>query len=384
MLLFYKEELLQASSEMRARLAQAAKIAVRDVLKLKKDEKALIITNPSKESAVISAALFDAACEAEARATLMFQPEKTQLDFAEKTVIAAFGARPETVMSISSAKLGKDEAAIANPIMHGSVGYDHVFHLLQYGEKCCRGFWSPAVTIDSFIRTVPIDYALLQRRCAALKKTLDEAVSVRIRARAGTDITLGLNGRLAKCDDGDFGAGGDGGNLPAGETFISPENNTAEGTIVFDGSICLYEREILIDTPIVCKVHGGFVFEISGGNEALELQKTITLAEKNARDFESRGKLPAGKGEVYAKNARNIGELGIGLNPEAVITGNMLEDEKAFRTCHFAIGQNYDEDAPALIHLDGLVREPTITAALPGGEERVLLKDGVLSPQYEG
>ena len=60
------------------------------------------------------------------------------------------------------------------------------------------------------------------------------------------------------------------------------------------------------------------------------------------------------------KNARNIGELGIGLNPAASINGNMLEDEKAFHTCHFAIGQNYDNDAPSLIHLDGVVRNPTI------------------------
>jgi len=77
------------------------------------------------------------------------------------------------------------------------------------------------------------------------------------------------------------------------------------------------------------------------------------------------GKLPRGSGEIYAKNARNIGELGIGLNPRATISGNMLEDEKAFSTCHFAVGHNYDEDAPALIHLDGLVKNPTITALYP-------------------
>jgi leucyl aminopeptidase (aminopeptidase T) len=172
---------------------------------------------------------------------------------------------------------------------------------------------------------------------------------------------------------------GSGGNLPAGETFISPENGTAEGVIVFDGSISLHDRDILINSPIICTVEKGFVREITGGREAYELRDTVTLAERNAVQFEKEGRIPAGFGEVYAKNARNIGELGIGLNPEARISGNMLEDEKAFNTCHFAIGQNYDEDAPSLIHLDGLVKNPTIIAIMPDGDERVIERDGVLA-----
>ena len=94
--------------------------------------------------------------------------------------------------------------------------------------------------------------------------------------------------------------------------------------------------------------------------------------------MESEGKLPPGKAEVYARNARNIGELGIGLNPSAKICGNMLEDEKVYHTCHFAIGSNYDEDAPALIHLDGLVSRPSIVATFSSGAQREILRDGDL------
>ena len=66
------------------------------------------------------------------------------------------------------------------------------------------------------------------------------------------------------------------------------------------------------------------------------------------------------------------------MNPAANITGNMLEDEKAFHTCHFAIGENYDNDAPSLIHLDGVVREPTITVIYNDGTSRTILQDGSL------
>jgi leucyl aminopeptidase (aminopeptidase T) len=361
------------------KLELAARIAVREALKVKAGEQVLIISNPQRDAALVSMALYDAAGQAGGRPLLVFQPYKSQMDFAEAGVIAAFDARPEVVISVSAGKLGKDKKGIASPYRHGGKSYDHIFHLLQYGEKSCRAFWSPATTLESFARTVPVDYALLKRRCASIGEILDEAVSVRVSAPGGTDITIGLAGRAAKRDDGDFSQNGSGGNLPAGETFISPENGTAEGIIVFDGSISLHDRDIIIRTPIRCVVEKGFVREISGGREAYCLRETVTLAEQNACRFEREGAIPAGFGEVYAKNSSAIGELGIGLNPQARISGNMLEDEKAFHTCHFAIGQNYDEDAPSLIHLDGLVKDPTIVAVMPDGNERVIEHNGVLT-----
>ncbi|MDR0383318.1 MAG: peptidase M17 [Spirochaetaceae bacterium] len=361
-----------------AKLELAARIAVQEALRVKAGEQVLIISNPQRDAALISMALYDAALEAGGKPLLVYQPCKSQMDFAEAGVIAAFDALPEAVISISAGKLGKDKKGIAAPYSYGGKSYDHIFHLRQYGEKNCRAFWSPSVTAESFARTVPIDYALLKRRCAGIGDILDEAVSARVSAPGGTDIVIGLAGRKAKSDDGDFSAAGSGGNLPAGETFISPQNGTAEGVIVFDGSISLHDRDIIIRTPIKCVVEKGFVREITGGREAYELRETVTLAARNACRFEREGGIPAGLGEVYAKNANAIGELGIGLNPEARVSGNMLEDEKAFHTCHFAIGQNYDEDAPSLIHLDGLVKAPTIVALMPDGNERVIEHNGIL------
>lgn len=57
----------------------------------------------------------------------------------------------------------------------------------------------------------------------------------------------------------------------------------------------------------------------------------------------------------------------------------MLEDEKAFKTCHFAIGSNYDEDAPSLIHLDGVVKDPTIILVFEDGSEKTAVENGVIT-----
>ena len=359
-------------------LEEAARIAVEVSLKVKQGERLLIISNPEPDAAAISEALFDAGLRAGGCPALMFQPRKSQLDSAEPVVLSALSARPDVIISISADKMGKDPRGIAEPYMYNKVKYDHIFHLLLYGEKCCRAFWSPSVTIDSFIRTVPIDYTELIRRCAIIKDVLDAAAAVSVTAPGGTDITIGLRNRKAKSDDGDFSLSGSGGNLPAGETFISPENGTAQGCICFDGSISTNNGDVIINEPIKCLVENGFVSKISGGVEAAVLLQTIEAAENNARELERSGKLPAGSGEIYARNARNVGELGIGLNPHAVISGNMLEDEKAFRTCHFAIGMNYDDDAPCLIHLDGLVKNPTITAIFDDGHKQVIERDGEL------
>jgi hypothetical protein len=124
-------------------------------------------------------------------------------------------------------------------------------------------------------------------------------------------------------------------------------------------------------------VSGGFVMGCEGGTEAERLEKALRKGMDMAATLVPKGMAPE-EALRYATNARHIGELGIGLNAEARIGGNMLEDEKVYGTCHFAIGANYDEDAPALIHLDGLVTLPTIVAIRPNGKEIAIEKDGEL------
>jgi aminopeptidase len=367
----------------------AARVAIRDCLAVAPGERVLILTNPFPEVAAISEALYDAALTAGASPTLYFQPLRTQLDFADEGVYAAIGTNPEVVISISQEKLGKDRRGIREPYSWEGKSYDSLLHLLLYGKKSLRSFWSPRVTREIFARTVPIDYRLLRRRCALLKQQIDRAEAVTITSAGvdgrGTDLHIGVAGRLSMADDGDFGRPGTGGNLPAGEVFVSPELGTARGHLVFDGSVASDEGVILPSRPIEVEVEGGFVVEIRGGEAAESLRRSLARGAERARRMEQEGALPPGQGEVYARNAWGIGELGIGLNPAAEIIGNVINDEKVYGTCHLAIGHNYDEDAPSLIHLDGLVRSPSIRLHGPGGEELAIMERGKLAgPTEEG
>lgn len=360
------------------RLDEAAHVAVGTALKVCEGERVLIVTNPPVESYGIALALHNAVADAGGIPILMIQPVRRQLDFADEAVIQALTSQPEVCISISMQKIGKDRSAINTPYLFEGRSYDHIFTYLMASRKI-RAFWSPAATQDMFIRTVPIDYGRLKREVEAVKMVLDRADEVRIESPAGTDLIIGLKNRTAFVDDGDLSKAGAGGNLPAGEAFISPELGSSTGRIVFDGSIALTEGDRIVSEPVTVDVVNGFAVRIEGGQDAEMLEQSIRFGEDKARKFEQEGQLPPDKGEQYRRNARNLGELGIGLNPAAVISGQMLEDEKAYKTCHIAIGSNYDEDAPALIHFDCLMREPTITAGIPGGDEECILKDGELN-----
>ena len=360
------------------RLARAARVAVTKCLGVQPGERALIVTNPVPDTSRISQALYDAVLEAEGRPTLLHQPVRSQLQFADEAVYAALSTRPPVFISVSHLKLGQDARGVAAPYPIGGKSYDSLFHALLYGEKAVRAFWSPEVDRRIFAAAVPIDYDRLAADCARVRPPLDRAVRARITAPGGTDLELGLEGRLATADDGDFRSPGRGGNLPAGEVFISPQLGTAQGKIVFDGSLALPDRVVTPRQAVQVELRDGLVGDIRGGPEAQLLASALREATEQALALERGGKLPAGLGEAYARNTRNLGELGIGLNRSTRILGNMLNDEKVYGTCHLAIGRNYDEDAPTLLHLDCLVRRPTIRLTFAGGEAVTLMRDGQL------
>jgi len=360
-------------------LRKAARAAMVDVLATKKDEEVMIITNPSTEVMQISMSLFDAALELGAKPLLLVQRTKGQYDYAEEGVIKAMSSAPDILISTSADRLGKDSFGMRRGYKApgGKARYDHYFDVLFEG-KISRSFWSPGVTVDMFSRTVPIDYTRMRGDCKRIVKLMEGAESVRVTAPGGTDVSIGMKGRKGKSDNGDFSKQGKGGNLPAGEVYVSPALGASDGTIAFDGSIVVEKGEIIIKEPIVCDIRKGFITDISGGKEAKILETTVRNAEKKAMKMAASGDLKRELGKVYARNASSIGELGIGLNRKARIVGIMLEDEKVYGTCHFAVGSNYDRDAESLIHLDGLVKKPTITVVRKGGKEIQMMVDGSL------
>ncbi len=167
---------------------------------------------------------------------------------------------------------------------------------------------------------------------------------VRITSALGTDLTLSIAGRQVAVDPGIMRTPGFR-NLPSGECYVAPLEDSANGLLVIDKSF----PGILIKEPIRLTFDRGRVADIAGGQEASQLLAQVTAAEK----------MPHGEG------SRTIAELGIGTNPYARITGNVMTDEKVMGTIHIAIGHNavppYNGQNHAPIHLDGVMGGPTLT-----------------------
>lgn len=199
-----------------------------------------------------------------------------------------------------------------------------------------------------------VDYASMQADARRLMRALAGARTAHLTGPAGTDLWLGIERRDFQTDV--VIERGTWGNLPAGEVWCGPEETKAHGVLVCDGSIGDLGH---VPAPVRLTVDGGRIREIACDDRAF----ADRIRELTAVDDE----------------ASVVGELGIGLNPGARITGELLEDEKAFRTAHVAFGNN--ESMPggtnrSRTHRDFLVRLPTLRVLFVDGSERVLIEEG--------
>lgn len=349
-----------------SRLGEAADVAIREVLGVRAGEEILILTNPECDAFRVSKALFDAALAAGGKPVMVVQERKTPFDFASRLFVEAVKAGPDVLITCNDHFTGRD-AFGENVGYTGRDGrkYDHIAFKSVMGDRQMRWLITgqPGI-VHLFLRCVTIDYDALRTAARKLKNVLDMARDVRVTTPAGTDVRLSLAGRMAHLDDGDVRSGGSVGNLPCGEIFYSPAPGSCQGTLVFDGAIVLENGCVLPDQPVKATVVDGYVTGIEGGETAERLLDVLRKGEQAAKD---RGLT------AEAQNAWNIGELGIGLNPEAQVSGNLLEAEKAFRTIHFAIGMNVDGDASAPVHQDCLVLKPSLWV-----DGNLIMKDGDL------
>jgi leucyl aminopeptidase (aminopeptidase T) len=195
----------------------------------------------------------------------------------------------------------------------------------------------PGVTGEMLARVMGADLGLLRKRGAAVGRALGAGAEARITCANGSDLRLGLEERTAIVDAGSLNTRGAFGNIPCGEAFIAPFEGTGEGTLVVDGSIAGVGR---LSEPVELTVSGGHLTEADGedGARLLEL-----LTE-------------------HGPDGTNVAELGIGTNESAILTGNILEDEKILGTAHVAFGASaaIGGTVQVPVHLDCVILEPTV------------------------
>jgi aminopeptidase len=157
---------------------------------------------------------------------------------------------------------------------------------------------------------VLIDWEALRSQMQRIADRFDAASEVRV-VGDGTDLRFSLEGREG-CVDA-LSA-----NMPGGEVFYSPVEDSAEGEITFSEYPAVYLGHQL--DRVRLRFEGGRVVDASAASDEAFLLSTLDVDE----------------------GARRLGEFGIGCNPG--ITKHMrntLFDEKIEGTVHFAIGTGF-------------------------------------------
>lgn len=194
----------------------------------------------------------------------------------------------------------------------------------------------PGLDKDILERCVDIDYEELGKFHDWLRSIIVGSQEIKVTSSAGTDITFSISNTHGKSSQLLKDKPGKSGNLPVGEVDSRVLN--ANGKIVIDGSIASIG---LLKEPIVWEVKNNIAKIISDNDDSKKLKKLL---------------------DSVGPKAYRMAEFGIGTNPKAIITGEILEDEKSRGTVHFAVGNDltYGGENDVPIHLDGVLRKPTM------------------------
>jgi leucyl aminopeptidase (aminopeptidase T) len=309
-------------------LEAGAETAVRQCLDLQPGETCLIVTDDDRLA--IGEALYEVAADVTENASLLrYRPGENHGEEPPDPVAAALN----------------DADAFLAPT---SKSISHTRARSDASEAGARGATLPAITEPVFEQGLEADYDLIHETCERVHEAVKDAEEIRVTAPSGTDITIEPGDRDWRLDTGAVQEPGAFSNLPAGEVFVSPVS--ANGRYVVDGTMRPYGR-LEEGHTLAFEVENGIVTDI----EDDEIRATVE-----------------GAADEVGEAAYNLAELGIGTNLAVTdLVGSVLLDEKAAGTVHLAIGDDAgiggDTDAP--IHLDGVIRDPTVTV---DGEELAL------------
>ncbi|MGQ9464506.1 MAG: aminopeptidase [bacterium] len=295
-------------------LRTSARIVIRQCLGIKKSESVVIVT--------------DKPCRQIGKILWEELPDKTKSLLVEIAPTGGHGKEPPALV----AELIKKCDAFIIPT---SFSLTHTRARIEATKLKIRGATMPGITADVMVRTLNADYQKIARLTKRMENLLTRTKEVIIKTDNDAELYLDISSRRGHPDTGIIRTPGSFSNLPAGEAYCAPLENRSEGKVVIDGSFAPLG---ILKKPVVLVLKSGRIVKISG-------------SKKLEKIFERAG-----------ENGRILCELGIGTNYKAIITGNVLEDEKVIGTVHLAFGNNlgFGGKNDARIHLDGVIKKPSV------------------------
>jgi leucyl aminopeptidase (aminopeptidase T) len=290
--------------------------------RVQEGEDVVVVTDPEMEA--IARGIASAAADAGGSVTLCSMPMRGRDGQEPPSAVAAAMAAADVIFAPVRISITHTRA------MRTALGEGARAILMTAHTE--RILSSPALVETDFAAQVPV--------CRRIGSAFTDGSAVLLTSPRGTDLSFSIEGRVANVltnipDRGELAP------VPDIEVNVVPVTGTARGTLIADASVPYLGIGVL-EEPIVCMVEDGMIVRMEGGAQADLLRE----------DLLSHGD----------RNCFNVAELGVGLNPNARLVGEMLEDEGVLGTIHIGIGTSHTlgGEVVAPTHYDLLMWEPTI------------------------
>ena len=319
-------------------MAKSARTVIDTCMDVRRGENILIICDPTTTE--IGQALHDAASLRSDRVLLVVMPKGRH-----------HGDEPPTPV----ANLMRQQQVVIAPTRYSLPHTKAVRQAIKDGSRVAT---MPGMTLEMFTKGgMSADFNIIKKNIGEMSNLLRRKRIINVKSETGTNVTFEVNWREWKLDDnGICNRPRMLTNLPAGKIFTLPREGTMNGTIVIDGS---WDSD-LVDEPVFLHVENGLVVDVKGGTAAAQIRQTFGEA---ARRLKSKDQ----------ENVWTIAEFGFGMNPNARVAGNVLEDEKRLGTAYFSIGDNTTLGGTAAvgIQISGVLERPSIWM-----DETLLFEEG--------
>ena len=319
-------------------LAGSAKMVIETCMDIRRGENVLIVCDPT--TGEIGQALHAATIEKSERVLLIVMPKAKH-----------HGEEPPTPV----ANLMRQQQVILAPTKYSLTHTKAIRQALRDGARVAT---MPGITVDMFTHGgMAADFNNVKKRISNLGPHFRRRRIVNVKSKLGTEITFEVNWREWKLDDnGICNRPRMLTNLPAGKAFIMPREGTMNGTLIINGSW----DSSLLDQNIELQIENGIVIDVKGGTIAANIRQEFGEVAKKLRSKDR-------------ENVWTVAEFGFGMNDQARMGGNVLEDEKRLGTCYFSIGDNtaLGGNSAVGIHIPGV-----LTGANVWLDDSQILQDG--------
>jgi 2,5-dihydroxypyridine 5,6-dioxygenase len=237
-----------------------------------------------------------------------------------------------------------------------STAFENAYKLNKRLKYICL----VGMNADIMIRTIgKVNIPKLEEFLIMISDITHKAKTIKMKTLAGTDVSFEnhplrpMNIHSGKIPVGSY-------EMLPGQISWTPNLETINGTIVFDGSI---NPPIgLLKEPVVLRIEKGMISKIEQGRESNAFANWLESFNDP---------------QMY-----QMAHISYGFNPGAKLTGNVLEDERVWGATEWGIGYVGTKLAPdlggipAASHTDGICLETSIWL----DEVQILDKGKVVAP----